>query len=483
MNIDWYFHLMTSVWWINIVLAGLVIFAGRKNPRSTLMWVMVLTFIPILGFIFYLFLGQDFTKRKMFQLKESEDDVIKSIAGSQGDYIREGKFWYNDEKSMRYEDLIRMNLAMDESFYTQDNEIQIFYWGEDKFSSLLKDIREAEESIDLEYYIFKCDSIGKRIIKALENKAREGVRVRLLYDAVGGRTIKKADLKRLLDAGGKVAVFFPSKIPVVNLRLNYRNHRKIAVIDDKIGYVGGFNVGDEYLGKDEFMGPWRDSHLRIEGTGILGLKVRFLKDWYYASKEDRNKEPVMELRLNPKGHCGLQIVTSGPDTKFHNIKNGFFKMINSATKAIYIQTPYFIPDEAIMDALKAALISGVEVYLMIPCKPDHPFVYWATYSYMGELVSLGAKAYTYMNGFLHAKMVLVDDYVATVGSTNMDIRSFALNFECNAFVYDSAINKDLKDQFHRDLEHCEHITLEKYNERSKLIKVKESISRLLSPIL
>ncbi len=478
-----YLTLMGSLWWINIVLSVFVIFFGRKNPRSTLMWVMVLMFVPIFGFLFYLFLGQDFRKSRMFQLKESEDRMAKSIAGFQTDTIREGKFWYNDERSLLYEDLIRMNLSLDESFYTQDNQIEPFFGGQEKFESLLKDIESARKSIDIQYYIFKMDGIGKRIVRALERKAKQGVRVRLLYDAVGGRTIRRSDMHGLLSSGGKVAVFFPSLIPMINLRLNYRNHRKVVVIDDEIGYVGGFNVGDEYLGRDRRMGPWRDTHLRIKGTAVLGLKLRFVKDWYYASKDDKDSEKPIRMQLNEEGSSGVQIVTSGPDTQLQNIKNGIFKMINSAKSDIYIQTPYFVPDEAVMEALKTAIISGVNVHLMIPCKPDHPFVYWATYAYMGELVELGAKAYTYNNGFLHSKVVLIDDFLSTVGSTNMDIRSFALNFECNAFVYDAALNEKLRIQFEEDLEFCEEITVEKYRARSRIIKVKEAISRLLSPIL
>ncbi|MDO5717988.1 MAG: cardiolipin synthase [Tissierellia bacterium] len=473
-----------SVWWINILFALLVVFLGRhKNPKSTLMWVMVLTFLPGLGIILYLLLGQDYRKRKMFELKEEQDEFINHIALFQADFISKGKFFFNNEKTKDYYDLIKMNLEVDESFYTHDNEIDIFYWGRDKFESLLNDIENAEKSIDIQYYIFRNDGIGRRIIRALERKAKEGVAVRFLYDGVGGRGLKKKDFSQLIKNGGEVNVFFPGLIRHLNIKLNYRNHRKIIVIDNKIGYVGGFNVGDDYLGLFKNIGPWRDTHLRIRGSGVLGLKFRFLKDWQYASATGLESEEILSGSYNPDGNSGVQIITSGPDTQFENIKNTFFKMITSAKKEVYIQTPYFVPDEAIMDALKTAIISGIDVNIMIPGNPDHPFVYWASLSYLGEILRAGGNVYLYKNGFLHCKAVIIDDYISTVGSANMDIRSFNLNFEVNAVVYDEMVNSSLKNQFKEDIKFSEEMTLEDYDSRGKIVKIKESFSRLLSPIL
>ncbi|WP_425539830.1 cardiolipin synthase [Microaceticoccus formicicus] len=473
-----------SFWWVNILLALLVVFLGRhKNPKSTLMWVMVLTMIPGLGFILYLFLGQDYKKRQMFLLKEEQDEFINNIALFQTDFISKGKFFYNNEKTREYYDLIRMNLEVDESFYTQDNDIELFYWGKEKFARLLQDIENATQSIDLQYYIFKYDNIGSKLIKALERKAKEGIEVRVLYDGVGGRTLKKRDFEKLEKYGGEVNIFFPSLIRSFNFKLNYRNHRKIVVIDNRIGYVGGFNVGDEYLGLHKKFGPWRDTHIRIEGSGVLGLKVRFIKDWKYASGKLSETSEHLSGRYNPEGNSGIQIITSGPDTQFENIKNAYFKMITSAREEIFIQTPYFVPDEAIMDALKTAIISGVKVTIMIPGNPDHPFVYWASLSYLGTLLHAGARVYLYDTGFLHCKTLVIDDYVSTVGSANMDIRSFALNFEVNAVIYDEAVNESLKNQFMLDIEKSKEMTLEDYLNRGRIVKIKEAFSRLLSPVL
>lgn len=482
MEIVW--EIIQSVWWVNIILAILVVFLGRnKNPRSTLMWMMVLTMLPGIGFIFFIFLGQDFRKNKMFKLKKEHDKFISDIALFQTDFISTGRIFGENKKILNYYDLIRMNLEIDESFYTQDNSIDIFYWGEDKFDSLLSDIASAEESIDIQYYIFKYDRIGKIIIGLLEEKAKEGVKVRLLYDGVGGRRLKKSYFKNLIKLGGQVEVFFPSIIRALNIKINYRNHRKIVIIDNKIGYVGGFNVGDEYLGLHKKFGKWRDTHLRIEGSGVLGLKFRFLKDWIYASNDQSHEAPKIVGSHNIFGSSGVQILTSGPDTEFENIKNAIFKMIVSAKKEVYIQTPYFVPDESVFEAIRTAVISGVEVNIMIPGNPDHPFVYWASLSYLGQLIKIGAKVHLYKDGFMHCKTVIVDDFISTVGSTNIDIRSFSLNFEVNAIIYDSAVNKSLKDQYLEDVKACKLLTWEEYQARGRLVKLKESFSRLLSPIL
>ncbi len=483
MNIDINF-MGSNLWWLNIVLAFIVVFLGRnRNPRSTLMWLMILVFIPIMGFVLYLFFGQDYTKRKMFILKEEQDQFVNEVSLFQRDFIAEGKFFHNSEKSKPYKDLIEMTLRLDESFYTQDNEIELFFWGKDKFQSLIQDLKEAKHSIDIQYYIFHDDDLGKQILRILEKKAKEGVRVRFLYDGVGSRKLRKKAFTTLRENGGLVEIFFPSLIPILNIKLNYRNHRKIVVIDDRVGYVGGFNVSEDYLGMHKRFGPWRDTHLRISGSGVLGLKFRFLKDWQYAHGDASEPEENVTGEYNPKGNSGVQIITSGPDTRLENIKNAYFKMITGAKRSVFIQTPYFVPDEAIMDALKTAIISGVDVRIMIPKMPDHPFVYWATTSYVGELIRLGAKVYKYQKGFLHCKVLIVDDYISAVGSANMDIRSFLLNFEVSAIVYDSKINTKLMEQYFLDIENSIEYTREMREQRGNIVKIKEAFSRLLTPVL
>lgn len=300
--------------------------------------------------------------------------------------------------------------------------------------------------------------------------------------------------EQLEKAGVKVGVFFPALLGRLNLRINYRNHRKIVVIDGNIGYVGGFNIGREYISRDPKFGYWRDTHLRITGDAVVSLQIRFALDWNYATHENLftnmayfepqdRADLVRAMQTGEKRLLAIQIVASGPDTLDRQIRNNYLELFHKARKNIYIQTPYFVPDDTILSALKIAARSGVDVRLMIPCKPDHPFVYWATYSYAGDLLQAGARCYVYDNGFLHAKGVMVDGRVSCYGTANMDIRSFELNFEVNATIYDEEVTRELEEIFRNDLYHCREITPEVYEKRSLLIRVKEQGSRLLSPLL
>ncbi|NMH67606.1 cardiolipin synthase [Bacillus sp. RO3] len=469
---------------LNIVLAGVIIFLERKDAGATWAWLMVLFFVPLLGFILYLIFGQNLSRKRLFDWEDMKKIGIEDLIQRQIHSLKEYRFPFKNDASFRYQDLIYMHLLNNEALLTQDNEVTLFTHGEDKFDSLLKDMEAAEDHIHLQYYILKKDQLGKRILEKLIEKAKQGVKIRVLYDEMGSRRTRRSFFKDLLAAGGEVAVFFPSKIPFINLRLNYRNHRKLVIIDGKVGYVGGFNIGDEYLGLNPKFGYWRDTHLRIEGSSSLAMQTRFILDWNQAS---RSKKIAYDLRYFPvssfSGNAGVQIVTSGPDSEWEQIKNGYIKMISSAKQSIYIQTPYFIPDVSLLDSLRIASLTGVDVRIMIPNKPDHLFVYWATYSYIGELLKAGVKIYIYDNGFIHAKTIVVDDIISSVGTANIDVRSFRLNFEVNAFLYDQALSEKLSTVFMNDCKKSKPLTLDGYNERPLIIKLKESISRLLSPIL
>jgi cardiolipin synthase len=339
----------------------------------------------------------------------------------------------------------------------------------------------------VEYYIIKNDTLALKLIDILTRKALEGVEVRLLFDAMGGRYIPQHILDAFESAGGKIGEFFPSRFKMLNLRVNYRNHRKIVIIDGKIGFVGGFNVGNEYLGQNRKMGYWRDTHLKINGYAAYELQLRFLLDWRASSCEEFLIDDTILDRYFPiipqKNGAGIQIVSSGPDKINQQIKQGFLRMINTAEDYILIQSPYFVPDESILEALKIALLSWIDFLIMIPNKPDHIFIYWATLAYVGELIEYGARIYIYENGFLHAKTIVVDDSVCSVGSCNFDIRSFRLNFETNAFIYNRKVATQLKQIFVEDIKKCTYYNKELYHNRSRRIRIKESISRLFSPLL
>lgn len=464
---------------VNIVLSLSLIFIERKDPTTTWAWLMVMIMLPGIGFIIYLLLGQNLSREKIFKEKIRTDaEKRKELSNS---FFKTQKGQHTTEE---YWDLIRMNYNYCDAKYTVGNSIDIFYDGEDKFAQLIYDLENAKKFIHIQYYIFKRDIIGKKIIKILEKKASEGVEVRFLVDSMGSYTITKRLMKKLINNGGKFEIFFPGILPHINTRINYRNHRKIVVIDGKYGYTGGFNVGKEYINQDKKIGYWRDTHIRIQGDAVNDLSERFLLDWCYASGEEIEDFSIYyPEKVYEDGDIGIQIVTSGPDHDEEYIKHAYLKMINNAKRTLYLETPYFVPDEPILEALKLSALSGVDVRIIIPGNPDHLFMKWAASAYIGELLNAGAKVYSYNKGFIHAKTIVADSEVSTIGTANMDIRSFKLNFEVNAFIYDGRIAKNMENQFYEDIEYSNEITIENHNNRGKLLRIKESLIRLLSPIL
>ncbi len=481
------------LWW-NSLFSVIIVFFERRNPKSVWAWLLLMYFIPVLGFVFYLFFGLNIHNRKMFRIKEIEDQLSQAIR--QQEYQLKTKSLENIDRPISgYMDLILYNLETSEAVLTDDNTVDIFVDGREKFKALIEDLKKAEHFIHIQYYIIKEDVLFNEIQQVLLQKAAEGVEVRVLFDAMGCRSMKKRYWKQLNKGGVKTAEFFPALLGRFQLRMNYRNHRKIVVIDDKVGYVGGFNIGKEYVNLDEYFGYWRDTHLRITGSAVLSLGLRFAMDWNYAARENLLQGPALQgmeeqvlvpLPRETEGHkegCDIQIISSGPDNTTEQIRDNYLRLISKAKKSIYIQTPYFIPDEEILTALKIAVRSGIEVNIMIPCKPDHMFVYWATYSYVGDMVMLGAKCYTYDNGFLHSKCMIVDGKVFCCGTANMDIRSFSLNFEVNAVVYDPGKAREMEEYFKQDLAYCTRITKDLYASRKLFIRAKEQVCRLLSPLL
>jgi cardiolipin synthase len=471
---------------MNILFAVTVIFLERRNVVVTWAWLLVLIFLPVVGFVVYIFLGQNLNRRKVYRLANEQISTLHEIVLKQHSELESMTF--HDPAAEQHRRLIQMNLVSGHSVYTQDNEVTIYTDGMEKFADLLQKIKDAKHHIHIQYYIFRGDNLGYEIIQALARKAAEGVEVRLLIDHLGSINTPSNFFDDLRGAGGKVEYFFPLKLPTLSLRLNFRNHRKLVIIDGTIGYIGGFNVGDEYLGLSPRFGYWRDTHLRIEGSAVRQMQVQFLMDWHVSQKsKDSDHFNKVEYPYFPetpgRGRAGIQILSSGPNNAEEQIKNAYIRMITSAQRYIYIQTPYFIPDESMYAALRIAAMSGVDVRLMMPGKPDHKFVYWASISYFEHMLEAGVSCYVYKKGFLHAKTLVVDGEVASVGTANMDIRSFRLNFESNAIIYDSTSAAKLARIFLDDLEHCDQLTLEKYKKRPLSLRFRESIARLLSPIL
>ncbi|OXM82648.1 cardiolipin synthase [Paenibacillus rigui] len=469
---------------LNYFFAVAIIFLERRNVISTWAWLMVLLFLPGVGFIIYLLVGKTFNGRRLKAMTDETREEFNAVSRQQTEQIEQGVMHYVDPTMEAYHDMMHMNLMSSRySVLTQDNQVDIFTDGQSKFESLFEAIEKAELYIHLQYYIVRADVLGRQLISLLAKKAREGVEVRLLYDDVGSYGLRKSILKPLLEAGGEAAAFFPSRIRYLNLRLNYRNHRKVCVIDGKWGYIGGFNVGDEYLGLDPKLGCWRDTHLKLEGSAVKVLQAHFMMDWNRTSAPSISYEAkYFSEDMHPHG-VGMQIVSSGPHSNRQQIKNAYIKMIHSAKRSICIQSPYFVPDESLLNALKMAALSGIDVKVMIPDRPDHFFVFWASRSYLGELLDNGVRCFLYEKGFLHAKTLVIDGKVASVGTANIDIRSFKLNFEINAFIYDTATATRLQQLFMNDLDHSVEVTIDSYRRRSYGSQIKESFARLLSPLL
>ncbi|MFB5661803.1 cardiolipin synthase [Alteribacillus sp. HJP-4] len=476
--------LLSFLFVLNIIFAGIIVFLERRDATSTWAWIMVLFFVPFLGFILYLIFGQNLSRKRLFDWADIQKIGIENLIQEQLNALREQRFHFNDPEAREYRDLIYMHLVNNDAVLTQDNNVDLFTDGNEKFNQLFKDIEAAENHIHLQYYILRHDNLGSRLLYLLTKKAREGVKVRVLYDEMGSRALSNKVFRLLKAAGGEVEIFFPRRIPFINLRLNYRNHRKLVIIDGNVGYVGGFNVGDEYLGLNPKFGYWRDTHLRVRGQVVKAIQTRFILDWNQATHHHYIQyEEMFFPPTEAAGDMAAQIVSSGPDSEWEQIKNGYIKMITSAKESVFIQTPYFIPDESLMDALRIAALSGKDVRIMIPNKPDHPFVYWATLSHIGDILKAGAKVFIYENGFIHSKTIVVDRKVGSVGTANIDVRSFRLNFEVNAFLYHRPTAERMSLIFEQDIEQSSELTYEKYLERSVWIRLKESVSHLLSPIL
>lgn len=468
---------------LNILFILIVVFFDKKKPESTLAWVLVLFFIPYVGIFLYIVFGEPFR----FYVKKKErdkllnDKLILDVIEKQINYIEKDK---NLRNNFKWADLLLMNSKDSRSLITFDNDIEIFSNASDKYNRLFDDIKSAKKSINISYYIIKRDIYGKQLLDLLVDKVKSGVEVRLIYDHIGSKITSKQFFKPLIKVGGKVEKFFPSRI-FLKLYINHRNHRKMVVIDGKIGYIGGMNIGKEYVGKDKRITPWCDKHIRVVGGGVASIQTQFFLDYLFVSKEKINLEDPNVLskfyssEIN-KGNKPMQIIASGPDYKESNIRNSYLKMINNAKESIIIETPYLIPDESIMTSLKLAANSGVNVKIIIPGIPDKKAIYYATLSYAKELMDSGIEIYAY-KGFMHSKLVVVDNDIVNVGSANMDRRSFSLNFEINAIVYDKEFNEKNRKIIEEELRKS--ILINYKQKRNIFRSVLERVARLFAPII
>ncbi len=468
---------------LNFLVMVSMIFVERRKLTSVISWLTVVSILPGLGFIIYLLFGSGLSIRvrsllSKTKLYESEyDQGLKEYFSSDASKFETLE---NDTEIIK----LCYNFG---NVLCPANAVKIFTNGQDKINALLEDIENAKESINIEYYIFSDDKLGKKVLNALIKKAKEGVKVQLIYDSVGSLRAQRGFFRKLKKAGGKVGEFFPPflGIRLLNLKMNYRNHRKIVVIDGKIAYTGGINIRLDHMGKKKKLSPWRDTHIRIEGTGVYALQNVFLNDWRYVKKERVEPKTYIEQGLFPAvekaGDVYLQVITSGPNEQTKYIKEAYLKLILNAKKEIIIQTPYFVPDDTLMEALRIALLSGVRVKIMVPRKADHITVYWVTLSYLKDIANFGADVYIY-DGFIHSKVLVVDDNKLSIGTCNFDNRSFNLNFEDTVLMYSEELTKEYKGYFVQDVENSKYADILYFKKKKWLTRFLQSIFRLFSPI-
>jgi len=465
---------------LSVIFIGFVIFFENRHPTQTLTWLVVLGSFPIVGFIFYLLFGRNYRKERIYRKKYFLDkEAFIKIERE----IKIGTIRKFNALEAHQRNLFRLAERLGNSPISFGTITKILTDGEETFSSIMEELQKAKHHIHLEYYILRNDQIGQDIKKVLISKARNGVKVRVLYDAVGSWKLSKKYILELREAGVEVVAFGPVKLPFLNSKFNFRNHRKIIVIDGSVGYVGGLNIGDEYLGRNESIGFWRDTHLYVRGEAVRSLQLIFLQDWYYMTNDSFLTEEYLTPTTEEDSHGGVQLIAGGPDNEWSVIKNIFFSMITSATESIWIATPYFIPDEDIFSALKIAALSGIDVRILMPNKPDKRIVFHASRSYFPDLLEAGAKIYEYNKGFMHSKIIIVDGQIASIGTCNMDMRSFHLNFEVSAFLYKTRSTQKLVEDFQKDIDCATELELTAFQKRHLGYKILESTSRLLSPLL
>lgn len=465
-----------------IVVITLIILENRR-PEKTVSWILVLIMVPVLGVIFYIFLGQEYRRKKLFSrkgLKSSQRLLIlqgKQLKKLRGETLT--RFEKYPEISLG---IMKMLLSNNSSIITESNQVKVLIDGHETFSSMMEAIRNARHHIHLEFYIIANDKLGSTLIAELCRKAEEGINVRILYDDVGSWNLKRGTIKKMQQSGIEIHSFQKVRFPALSSKVNYRNHRKLLVVDGKIGFTGGLNIADRYLEGDPNLGYWRDTFVRIEGEAVWGIQNIFAADWFFTSKENITQIEYYPL-VKESGESTVQIVSSGPDSDWPVISQFYFTAISQAREQVYISSPYFLPPENILTALTTAALRGVDVRIILPIRSDSTYSDLATESYLGEMLESGIKIYHYTKGFIHSKTVVVDRQIVSIGSANMDFRSLETNFEINAVIYDRQLATQMIGVFQTDLNHCKSVSLKIWKKRPLYRRFFTSAARLLSPLL
>lgn len=478
--IDWtFFASLLTEWMFNILYFGIiigtmiVIVLDNRNPVKTMAWILVLTFLPIVGLVFYFFFGRSHRRERIISRKSYSRLLRKPMA----EYLAQQSTPIPEE----YQRLISLFERTNQSFPFDGNRIEAYTEGATMLQSLIREIRKARHHIHLEFYIFMDDAIGCMVRDALIERARAGVEVKVIVDDVGCWHVPNSFYNSMREAGIEVRSFLKVRFPVFTSKVNYRNHRKIVIIDGRIGFVGGMNLAERYMRGFDW-GIWHDTHWLVEGRAVHGLQTVFLLDWYFVDQTLITSSCYFP-RIEDCGDTLMQVVTSEPIGEWREIMQGLVMAITGARKYFYIQTPYFLPTEVVLEALQTAALSGVDVRLMLPVRADNRYTHLGSCSYLADVMRAGVKVYFYKKGFLHSKLMVSDDKLSTVGSTNVDFRSFEHNFEVNVFAYDTETALHMREIFLQDQRDCEQLLLKTWEKRPWRRKAEESLVRLLAPLL
>ncbi len=472
--------ILFSVYHIVVILAIIHVVMDNRQPAKTMAWALVIWFVPVVGLVFYLFFGLN-TRKERFISQRSLDQLSKR---SMLEFVEQKDL----QLPADYRQLIDLFVNENFSLPFKDNQVTVYDDGYAFFPALLQEIAKAESHIHIDMYIFADDALGCLLSDALIDRARQGVEVKLIYDDVGCWNVSHQFFERMRDEGVEVVPFLPVRFPSFTSKVNYRNHRKLIVIDGRIGFIGGMNVALRYV-KGTGTQPWRDTMLKVEGTGVYGLQRAFLIDWYFCDRtliSDRKYYPPVRLAqpLDTQSLSLSQTVTSGPVAPYPEIMQGYVRIILSARRYVYLETPYFLPTEPVLFALKTASAAGVDVRIIVPYRSDAKWVEWASRSYLRDVVESGVTVMLYQAGFLHSKLLVCDDSICTCGSTNVDIRSFENNFESNIFLYGEGAARQLREMFLADEQQSVNLQDIPKRMHPKFMKrLWESMVRMMSPLM
>ncbi|MCF8361777.1 MAG: cardiolipin synthase [Prolixibacteraceae bacterium] len=476
-------HFFNAAYVLTIVVVVLLVVFENRSPLKSISWILIITLIPVAGVILYFFFGQKYQKQILYGRKVAKyQRRINAISRTQLKELSSVDMMKLDPKVASKKDIMTLLLNNDNAFLTHNTHVKILNNGSETFADLKQALQKARHHIHLEFYILKFGGIGNEIFDILKEKAKEGVEVRVIYDSVGSYHMPRHKKREYRECGIQLKSFQKVIFPLLSSKVNYRNHRKIVVIDGKIGYTGGLNISDKYIENNPTNTYWRDTFVRIDGNAANALQAIFMNDWYYVTKESIYNDVYFHEEKENRNNL-TQIISSGPDSGWHAISQFYFSAITSSTDHVYIASPYFIPNDEISFALKAAALRGIDVKILIPKYSDTFISRWSTESYLTEMMKAGVKIYHYTKGFLHSKILISDSVLSSIGSANLDYRSLETNFEVNAVFYNEKITEMLTRQFVNDLRYADLLKARKWKKRPLHKKVASSFARLFAPLM